>query len=112
MSLFRTVIILSLVFFSAAGCQLLTEPADTLVLYVGPDQVPCEGLVPQRCLLIRTSPDAEWSYWYDGIEGFTHDDGFSYQLLVRRRKVENPPQDASSILYRLIRVLERTPASS
>ena len=111
MSLFRVVTTISLVFLSAAGCQFATEPAETFILYVGPEQVPCQGLVPQSCLLIRTSPDADWSYLYDGIDGFTHEEGFSYRLLVHRREIENPPQDSSSITYRLIRVVEKTPGN-
>ena len=79
------------------------------VLYVGPAQVDCVGLGPQKCLQIRESPRNEWQLLYQGIIGFSYEAGYEYKLLVKRRRIENPPQDASSIELRLVRVLEKKP---
>jgi hypothetical protein len=88
------------------SCSLF-EPNDDLVLYVGAQRVDCVGVGPQKCLLVKEQPQAEWQYFYDSIEGFTHEVGYEYKLLVTRRRIANPPADASSLSYRLVRVLER-----
>lgn len=46
----------------------------------------------------------EWSYLYDGVEGFDFEAGYIYDLKVRKITIENPPQDASSIKYILVNV--------
>lgn len=52
-----------------------------------------------------------WQPFYDSIDGFVHEPGFMYDLLVAKRTIRNPPADGSSIAYRLIRILSRTPSS-
>lgn len=94
-----------------AGCTLVGPDADRLTLYVGPDRVDCAGAAPQQCLLVRERATAPWTLFYDEIEGFIHQEGFSYQLVVERLPVANPPQDGASLRYRLVRVLTRQPAS-
>ena len=75
------------------------------VLFVGPERVECEGVGPQLCLQIRNSPDAEWQLCYDEIDGFEPTPGTSYEIEVRVIPVEDPPQDASSFRYELVRVI-------
>ncbi|MCL7972270.1 MAG: DUF4377 domain-containing protein, partial [marine benthic group bacterium] len=72
----------------------------------------CTGVGPQTCLNVRESEDAEWTLWYDGIEGFEHEAGYDYRLLVRETAVENPPADASSARWTLVEILERTAVSA
>jgi hypothetical protein len=80
-----------------------------LHLEVAPDRVPCVGEARMECLRVRTGPDAPWEYFYDAIEGFTHEPGYRYRLRVARRVVRNPPADGSSVAYRLLEVLEKVP---
>jgi hypothetical protein len=96
---------------SVASCSILGPDEDRMVLYVGAQLVPCVGVGPQTCMLTREDPDDEWGLFYSGIEGFTHESGFQYTLLVARREVEDPPADAPSLVYRLLRVLEKTAVS-
>lgn len=84
-----------------------TDPAELLVLHVAPERVECVGVEPQTCLLIRSEQGGEWELFYDRIEGFTHEPGYRYTLLVERSEVRNPPQDGSSYRWRLVRVVER-----
>jgi heat shock protein HslJ len=77
-------------------------------LFVGAEQVDCVGVGPQKCLLIREDPNAEWSYFYDAIEGFEWEAGFEYELRVNISEVENPPADGSSLRYELIEVVNKT----
>lgn len=51
--------------------------------------------------------DDDWSYFYDEIEGFDYTPGFVYDLQVRKKKVKNPPQDASSTKYILVKVISK-----
>jgi hypothetical protein len=62
-------------------------------------------------MLVRESEDAEWGLFYDGIEGFTYREGVAYVLDVEIREIKDPPADASSQEYRLLRIVESTPAA-
>jgi len=50
-------------------------------------------------------------YLDDPIERFEYQAGDTYKLLVRRSRVANPAADESSVRWRLIRVLEKTPVT-
>lgn len=88
---------------SGGGTRMVMEVAET--------RAPCIGMAPQECLLVRRSAGADWEFMYQGIEGFTFEPGFRYRLTVSRHRVPNPPMDASSVRYRLVRVQERTPSA-
>ena len=78
-------------------------------MWVGPDLVDCVGVGPQKCLLVKESEEADWEFFYDGIEGFDHIEGVSYVLEVEITEIEDPPADASSLHHRLVRIVESTP---
>jgi len=78
-------------------------------IYVGPVLVDCEGVAPQKCMLIRENPQDEYTLFYDQIEGFDYEEGFEYELVVREEMIENPPADASSIKWILVRVESKEP---
>jgi Domain of unknown function (DUF4377) len=85
-----------------------TEEGDMVEeLYVNSRLVPCEGAVPQECMQVRRSPDAEWELFYGRIEGFTFEPGYTYRLRVRVTPVEPVAADASSLRYELVAVEER-----
>ncbi len=86
------------------------EP-DTRVLYVNDHLEDCVGVAPQKCMLVRESPEQEWSYFYNAIEGFTFEEGNSYKLLVQVTEVKDPPADASSLRYSLVEVLSKEQTS-
>lgn len=89
-----------------------TDAAGEIVtLYVGPEQVDCVGVAPQKCLLVRESTEVDYSYFYGNIEGFEYEPGYNYELQVNQIPVENPPADGSSIRWTLIEVVEKVPAS-
>lgn len=104
-------VLLALAMWLLAGCGILEPSAETeLTLHVAPYTVDCVGSYPQQCLLVKEQLDEEWSYFYDPIGGFVHEPGFTYELRVARRRVPDPPADASAFAYRLRRVVARTPA--
>jgi hypothetical protein len=58
--------------------------------------------------MVRHSAAHQWQLLYEGIQGFDFEPGFNYILYVRRTHVGNPPQGGSSVVYHLIRVIEKT----
>ena len=75
---------------------------------VGPERKPCSGVAPMECLQIKKNvSDTSWQYFYDAIEGFNYEPGYTYTLEVHAEKVDNPPADASSIRYKLVKVVKK-----
>ncbi len=72
---------------------------------VGPQLVDCVGIAPQKCLVV------DGLYFYDSIEGFEFEPGYTYRILMERYdrwpRMEEPPQDASRYGYQLIEILEK-----
>lgn len=99
-----------------AGCVSTPEnseepvpDAELVTLFVGPEKVDCVGVAPQKCLQIRYSPDEDYQLFYSPIEGFEHEPGYDYELLVQKTPIENPPADASSIQWTLVEIVSQTP---
>jgi hypothetical protein len=90
------------------ACVSLTDP-EVLTLFVAPQLVDCVGIGPQTCMLVKESPDTDWTYFYDGIDGFDFEPGFYYELRVLRHRVENPSADGSSFRYVLVRLVSKIP---
>ncbi len=103
-----------------AGSDTGSEPAaadqtaggEEKTMYVGPETAECVGVAPQTCLQVKESPDAEYTLFYDSIEGFTYEPGYEYELRVRVETVENPPADGSSLRYILIEEVSKTPVET
>lgn len=94
----------------AAEATLPAEEAatETVTLFVGPELVECTGVAPQMCMLVRNSPEEEYTFFYNSIEGFTFEPGYEYELLVEVTQVANPPADGSSLSYRLVEIVNQT----
>ncbi len=91
--------------------QSTTSPDEnTTRLWVGPETADCVGESPRTCMLVSETGPRDYEFFYDGIEGFTHTAGTSYVIDVEVTQVEDPPADGSSLAYRLVRVVEETPA--
>jgi len=91
-----------------AACGPFSFGTGEKTVYVGPYQVDCVGVAPQKCLLAKEDPDADWSMYYDQIQGFDFEPGFEYELRIVEEKVENPPADASSIRWVVQEVVSKT----
>lgn len=83
--------------------------ANQKILTIAPGLVDCTGVVRQKCMQVREEGQTEWQLFYDKIEGFAHNPDYRYRLIVQIEKVENPPADASSLKYKLVRLLEKMP---
>jgi hypothetical protein len=97
--------------FAAAGCGLLGGSGNEVVtMYVAPETAPCKplGQPESECLLVRSSPDAEWEPLVVGdIQGFSHELGHAYTLLVEVRELDRPRANGLRTEYRLVRVVKR-----
>ncbi|MBQ4820006.1 DUF4377 domain-containing protein [Aquimarina sp. MMG016] len=80
---------------------------ETKTIYIADHQVDCEGVAPQKCLLFKEKQNDEWTYFYDTIDGFDYEEGYNYQLEVSIKQIENPPADASSLQYSLVRIISK-----
>ena len=95
-----------------AGCQaILGQDRVVQLLEVAPQKVACTGMGPMECLLVREQGETDWTYFYDGIAGFTYEPGFSYLLRVQRTEVRNPPVDGSGYEWRLLEMISKKPST-
>jgi hypothetical protein len=95
----------------------VTYPA-IIFLEVAPDILPCEGVAPQTCLLVReltfnqagqkTYLDKESNYFYDSIDGFTHNPNSPQIIKVKRTEISQPAADQSSYQYTFDSIIETT----
>ena len=83
-----------------------TIPQDKTFL-IAPYKVPCYGSFPQFCMLVKYNEHDDFQYFYDTIEGFNYSWGHEYQLSVKEYEIENPLQDAPSILTQLVSIISQ-----
>ncbi|WP_163123154.1 META and DUF4377 domain-containing protein [Acinetobacter portensis] len=91
--------------------------AETIFLEVSPKTVQCQGVAPQTCLQVReikyneqgikTQVDANWSNFYDQIEGFEHTPNERQIIRVKRYEIKNPAADQSKYAYIFDMAVER-----
>lgn len=99
--------------FSLTACGVSEETTlETVTLRVNSHTVQCTGEMEGECLLVQEgdaigTEDWQYLYYRDSIEGFEYEPGFVYDLLVRKIPVKDPPMDASSIRYELVRILSK-----
>lgn len=108
----RFALILSVLALAACAACLGSDPAalgpeEVLVLEVAAQRVSCVGEMSGECLQVREPGEEEWRTFHSAIEGFQHEEGVRYTLEVGRRERLNPPADAGSYAYRLIRIIEQ-----
>lgn len=92
---------------SAAPSASAKPAAKGETLFVAEALVDCVGEGPMKCMRVRARPDAEWSLFYDSIEGFEYEEGYRYELRVEVTSVSDPPADASSKRHRLLEIVSK-----
>jgi len=90
------------------SCTSNTE-VQSKMLIVADHLENCVGVGPQSCMLVKENSEDEWTFFYDQIEGFDYEEGYTYELLVNEIPVPNPAADASSIRYELKNMISKTP---
>lgn len=90
-----------------ACATVQSQAAVNLTMDIAAQRRRCVGEAVQQCLVVRRDGDTAWTNFYDPIEGFTHEAGYRYRVLIERQVVPRPPADGSSFRYRLVRILSR-----
>lgn len=82
-------------------------------LYISSETQPCvAGVRKMYCMQVKWNKNEKnYSLFYEQIEGFDYEVGNEYELLVSEEKVENPPADASSVKYKLVKMVSKTKVS-
>lgn len=81
---------------------------ETIKLSIKENKVPCVGVAPMECLQVKLGNSKEWTYFYDSIEGFDYEPGYTYKLkVVKTKKQGNFPTDASAYNYKLKKVISK-----
>lgn len=82
---------------------------ETLEITVGPARQECYGPFRRMCLIV------DGGFFYEEIDGFTHEPGYEYRLRIERYNAfpgqKEPPQDAGRYGYRLVEVISKTRAA-
>lgn len=85
------------------------EAGQARVVTVGPARKECYGPFRRMCLIV------DGHFFYDGIDGFTHEPGYEYRLRIEQYDAfpgqQEPPQDAGRYGYRLLEVISKTRVS-
>lgn len=94
------------------------QPTTMIFLEVSPETKPCEGVAPQTCLLVReltinstgekTYLEKQPSYFYDSIDGFTHNPKLAQIIKVKRTEILHPAADQSQYQYTFDSIVETT----
>ncbi len=90
-------------------CSVQTSDTSSIkTIIVGPETKECDaGVMKKQCLMVKEKAGDNWTMFYDNISGFNYEPGYEYVLTVNVQKVENPPADASSLQYTLIKQISK-----
>jgi ecotin len=74
---------------------------------------PCQaGVMLKDCMQVKSSKDQkEWYNFYDDIKGFDYKKAYEYEIVVNEEEVKNPPADASSVKYTLVKIISQKKSS-
>lgn len=97
-------LVLALMAGTALSC---TSPAKTETLVVQHYKVPCQGESTMMCYLVKKQGQEDWEYFYDEIQGLDYEWGHVYTLEVSTETIANPPQDGSSIVTKVEKILKK-----
>ncbi|MCD0472274.1 META domain-containing protein [Flavobacterium sp. JAS] len=91
----------------------LSYGQETLKMFVKENKVPCTGVAPMECLMVKYNNDKDWQLFYHHIEGFNFEKDNRYEIMVVKTKKQGSiPADASSYKYTLKSIVSKTPATS
>lgn len=110
--------LLSVMAVGAVLAACASTPQNQVVLKVASSQADCIGVAPQKCLLVqevvdeKVAANGDWEFFYSNIEGFDYESGFEYTLLIDKVNREHVAADQSSVIYNLVKVVDKTAKTS
>lgn len=109
----KSILLLLFTLFSTISCSDNDDAGiEEVRLRINSYTVDCVGVQLGKCLLIQEGDKIgteDWEYFYfeNSIDGFTFEPDFIYEILVRKKRIEDPPADGSSIRYSLVRIISK-----
>lgn len=97
-------IIIALSVFLVACTNETAEQGTTEHFTIGPELKNCTGIGPQKCMVVNGE------YFYDSIRGFDYQEGYDYEITVKKQMREDVPADASTYTYTLVDIISKNPA--
>jgi hypothetical protein len=88
------------------SCNNTTEKK---TMFINSYKVDCVGVGPMQCLQIKYAESEDWSYFYDGIDGFDFEPGYIYQIDVSVDTLDTAtlPADKSNLKYSLLNIVSK-----
>jgi len=100
-------ITLSLIMIAGCGHESDSETYRSSDIYLNHYKSECSSFELALCVQSRVDDSDDWSFFYDHIEGFEYEWGYTYKLSVKIEDVDNPPEDSSSLKYTLLEIKEK-----
>lgn len=96
----------SILFFS---CKKENEEFETKIFIVAAQKTTCMPIYGtlHPCLQVKENPNEPFHGFNEAIEGFNYEVGFEYTLEVKVYDIPNPPADASSKRYVLLKIISK-----
>lgn len=76
-------------------------------LVISSEMIQCEGEMIYPCFQAKKETDPYWTMTIDYIEGFEFEPGIEYVLDLNIEHISQPKQDASSVKYTLVQIVEK-----
>lgn len=77
------------------------------VIFVGPVEAACQGVVPMTCLQVKDSANGEWTNFFGTIQNFAFVPGYTYELRVLEANLTGIPQDVASVVTQLVEIVSK-----
>jgi hypothetical protein len=109
-------LLFSLLILGMISCKTATKnnALNTVekTFWINSAKLPCQGVGPMSCLQVQDGEKIEegrWQNFFSNIEGFEYEPGNIYKIVVAVEQLPPPiPADASSLRYRLVKVISKT----
>lgn len=75
-----------------------------VTLFIGPEIVGCQGEGVRHCMQVRYAADGEVELFPNPIIGFEYEQGFNYEIRVRRTPIED---EMFEFEYELIEIVSK-----
>jgi peptidoglycan/xylan/chitin deacetylase (PgdA/CDA1 family) len=91
------------------SCIPASQNDNHKTIFVAANKVNCVNGEERECLLIKDSPEDDWTIFYGSIDGFDYQPGFEYELLIRSQVVEEPGDGGTMLKFQLVEILGSIP---
>ncbi|MFN2159182.1 MAG: DUF4377 domain-containing protein [Anaerolineales bacterium] len=92
-----------------SACVPPSQYDNQKTIFVAANKVNCVNGETGDCLLIKESPDDEWTIFYGSIDGFEYQPGIEYELLIQSKVVGEPGNGGPMLKFELVKILRNLP---